>query len=80
LSEVYVGAKSVLCPLGDTPSKVFEAMLNGESGLKSVDKPFGIDTTSHVGLIPENLIPQEHMDSTRLENMLSVCYERSVVN
>lgn len=78
LSEVYVGAKSVLCPLGDTPSKVFEAMLNGESGLQAVEKPFGIDTTSHVGLIPNNLIPQEHMDSTRLENMLSVCYERSV--
>lgn len=78
LSEVYVGAKSVLCPLGDTLSKVFEAMLKGESGLKAVDTPFGIDTTSHVGLIPNNHIPQEHMDSTRLENMLSVCYERSV--
>jgi 3-oxoacyl-[acyl-carrier-protein] synthase-1 len=78
LSEVYVGAKSVLCPLGATPSKVFDAMLNGESGLKAVDKPFGIDTTSHVGLIPENFILEEHMDSTRLENMLSHCYERSV--
>jgi len=78
LSEVYIGAKSVLCPLGDTPSKVYEAMLNGETGLKSVERPFGIDTTSHVGLIPENFILQEHMDSTRLENMLALCYERSV--
>ncbi|MGB0918795.1 MAG: beta-ketoacyl synthase N-terminal-like domain-containing protein [Flavobacteriales bacterium] len=78
LSEVYVGAKSVLCPLGDSPSQVYEQMLAGVSGLKSVEKPFGVDTTSHVGLIPDNLIPQEHIDSTRLENMLSVCYERSV--
>ncbi|MBL4586490.1 MAG: beta-ketoacyl synthase [Flavobacteriales bacterium] len=78
MSEVFIGAKSVLCPLGDTPSKVFEAMLNGESGLKLVEKPFGVDTTSHVGIIPEDIIPQEHIDSTRLENMLAVCYERSV--
>lgn len=78
MSEVYVGAKSVLCPLGDSPSQVYEQMLAGVSGLKSVEKPFGVDTTSHVGLIPDNLIPQEHIDSTRLENMLSVCYERSV--
>ncbi|MGB0368312.1 MAG: beta-ketoacyl synthase N-terminal-like domain-containing protein [Flavobacteriales bacterium] len=78
LSEVYVGAKSVLCPLGDSPSQVYEQMLAGVSGLQSVEKPFGVDTTSHVGLIPDNLIPQEHIDSTRLENMLSVCYERSV--
>ena len=78
LSEVYVGAKSVLCPLGDSPSQVYEQMLAGVSGLQSVEKPFGIDTTSHVGLISDDLIPQEHIDSTRLENMLSVCYERSV--
>ena len=78
LSEVYIGAKSVLCPLGDTPSKVYDAMLRGESGLKPFEKPFGVDTKSHVGLISDDLIPQEHIDSTRLENMLSVCYERSV--
>ncbi|MDB4655912.1 beta-ketoacyl synthase [Flavobacteriales bacterium] len=76
--EVFVGAKSVLCPLGDTPSKVYEQMLAGATGLRVVEKPFGVDTTSHVGLIPDSLIPQEHIDSTRLENMLSVCYERSV--
>ncbi|MCF8277748.1 MAG: beta-ketoacyl synthase [Flavobacteriales bacterium] len=78
LSEVFIGAKSILCPLGDTPSKVYDAMLNGETGLKSVDRPFGIDTTSHVGLIPDHLIPQEHMDSLKLTNMLAACYERSV--
>lgn len=78
MSEVYVGAKSVLCPLGNTPSKAFKAMLNGETGLQAIDRPFGIDTTSHVGLIPDNLIMQEHMDSTRLENMLSQCYEQSI--
>lgn len=78
MSEVYVGAKSILCPLGDTPSIVYEAMLNGESGLQQVDKPFGIDTESYVGLISNSLIPQEHIDSTRLENMLSVCYERAI--
>lgn len=78
MSEVFIGAKSVLCPLGDTPSKVFEAMLNGESGLKAVENPFGVDTSSHVGIIPEDIIPQEHIDSTRLENMLAACYEHSV--
>lgn len=78
LSEVFIGAKSVLCPLGDTPSKVYEAMLNGESGLNAVEKPFGVDTTSQIGLIPDHLIPQEHMDSLRLTNMLAACYERSV--
>ncbi len=78
LSQVYIGAKSVLCPLGDTPSKVYEAMLNGETGLSAVEKPFGVDTTSHIGLIPDNLIPQEHIDSLRLTNMLATCYERSV--
>ncbi len=78
LSEVYIGAKSVLCPLGDTPSKVYEAMLNGKTGLRSVERPFGIDTTSHVGLIDDSLIPQEHIDSLRLTNMLAACYERSV--
>lgn len=78
MSEIFIGAKSVICPLGDTPSKVYEAMLNGETGLKSFEKPFGINTTSHVGLISNTFIPQEHIDSTRLENMLSVCYERSV--
>ena len=78
MSEVFIGAKSILCPLGDTPSQVYDAMLNGETGLKSVDRPFGIDTTSHVGLIPGHLIPQEHMDSLKLTNMLAACYERSV--
>lgn len=78
LSEVYVGAKSILCPLGDTPSKVYDAMLRGETGLKQLDKPFGVDTTSHVGLILESSIPQEHIDSTKLENMLAKCYEHSV--
>jgi 3-oxoacyl-[acyl-carrier-protein] synthase-1 len=78
LSKVYVGGKSVLCPLGDTPSVVYDAMLKGETGLQSVEKPFGVNTASHVGLISDDIIPQEHIDSTRLENMLSVCYERSV--
>jgi 3-oxoacyl-[acyl-carrier-protein] synthase-1 len=78
LSEVFIGAKSILCPLGDTPSQVYEAMLKGETGLKSVERPFGIETTSHVGLIPDHLIPQEHMDSLKLTNMLAACYERSV--
>ena len=77
LSQVFVGAKSILCPLGDTPSTVYDAMLNGESGLLATDKPFGIDTTSHLGLIPESSIPQEHFDSTKLENMLAKCYEHS---
>jgi 3-oxoacyl-[acyl-carrier-protein] synthase-1 len=76
--EVFVGGKSVLCPLGDTPSKVYEQMLAGATGLRVVEKPFGVDTSSHIGLIPDSIIPQEHIDSTRLENMLSVCYERSV--
>ncbi len=78
MSEVYIGAKSILCPLGDTPSKVYEAMLHGETGLKPVDNPFGIHTMSHVGLIPDHLIVQEHMDSLKLTNMLAACYERSV--
>lgn len=78
MNEVFIGAKSILCPLGDTPSQVYEAMLNRKTGLKSVDKPFGIDTTSYVGLIPDHLIPQEHMDSLKLTNMLAACYERSV--
>lgn len=78
MSEVYVGAKSVLCPLGNTPSMVYEAMLKGETGLRSVEKPFGIDTTSHIGLIKDDLIPQEHLDSLRLTNMLAACYERSI--
>ena len=77
MSEVYVGAKSVICPLGDTPAKVYDAMLNGETSLQSVEKPFGVDTTSHVGLVPTSFIPQEHMDSTKLENMLAKCYEHS---
>lgn len=77
LSQVFVGAKSILCPLGDTPSMVYDAMLNGESGLQATDKPFGVDTSSHVGLIPESSIPQEHFDSTKLENMLAKCYEHS---
>lgn len=78
LSEVFIGAKSVLCPLGDTPSAVYDAMLNGESGLQPIDNRFGVDTNSHVGLISNSLIPQEHIDSTRLENMFSVCYERAI--
>lgn len=53
-------------------------MLNGKTGLRSVNKPFGIDTASHVGLIPDHLIPQEHFDSLKLTNMLAACYERSV--
>jgi len=78
LSEVFIGAKSVLCPLGDTPSMVYKAMLNGETGLRALENPFGVETTSHVGLIPSILIPQEHIDSTKLENMLAKCYEHSV--
>jgi len=78
MSEVLIGAKSILCPLGNTPSQVYEAMLNGKTGLQSVQRPFGVETTSHVGLISEELIPEEHIDSLRLENMLAACYERSV--
>ena len=43
-----------------------------------MDKPFGITTSSPIGIIPEILIPQEHFDSLRLTNMLAACYERSV--
>ena len=78
LSEVYVGAKSVICPLGDTPAKVYDAMLRGETSLQSVEKPFGVDTTSYVGLVPNSFIPKEHIDSTKLEDMLVKCYEHSV--
>ncbi len=78
MSEVYVGAKSVICPLGDTPAKVYDAMLRGETSLQSVEKPFGVDTTSYVGLVPNSFIPQEHIDSTKLEDMLVKCYEHSV--
>lgn len=67
----------MICPLGDTPSKVYDAMLNGETGLKAFEKPFDVDTTSHVGLISSGSIPQEHIDSTKLENMLVKCYEHS---
>ncbi|MCB9191522.1 MAG: beta-ketoacyl synthase [Flavobacteriales bacterium] len=78
MSEVYVGAKSVICPLGDTPAKVYDAMLRGETGLHQVEQPFGVNTTSHVGLIPNSFIIEEHIDSTKLENMLAKCYEHSV--
>ena len=77
MSEVYIGAKSVICPLGDTPAKVYDAMLRGETGLQSLEKPFGVETTSHVGLVSSSFIPQEHIDSTKLENMLAKCYEHS---
>jgi 3-oxoacyl-[acyl-carrier-protein] synthase-1 len=78
LSEVYVGAKSVICPLGDTPAKVYDAMLRGETGLQQEEQPFGVNTTSHLGLIPNSFIIEEHIDSTKLENMLAKCYEHSV--
>lgn len=77
MSEVYVGAKSVICPLGDTPAKVYDAMLNGETGLQAVENPVGVETASHVGLIPSDFIVRDHVDSTKLENMLVKCYEHS---
>lgn len=77
LSGIAVGARSVICPLGDTVSIVYDAMLNGQSGLKHLEKDMGVQTDSHVGMIPDELISEEHMDSTRLENMLAHCYERS---
>ncbi|MCF8258689.1 MAG: hypothetical protein K9J06_14130, partial [Flavobacteriales bacterium] len=78
LKQVYIGAKSILCPLGDTPAEVFGNMLAGKSGLRQVDRPFGLDMAPFIGQIPDHLIPEESMDGTRLENMLSSCCSNSL--
>lgn len=76
--QVFIGAKSVLCPLGDTPAQVFSAMAEGRSGIHQVERPFGLDMTTHIGQIPDHLIPDESLDGTRLENMLSACFAHSL--
>lgn len=78
MRRVYVGAKSVLCPLGDTPSEVFRNMMLGKSGLREQQNPFGLDMTVYTGQIADHLIEDESMDATRLENMLSMCFSHSM--
>jgi 3-oxoacyl-[acyl-carrier-protein] synthase I len=77
VTRVYIGAKSLLCPLGDTPSVVFGKMLAGKSALRQVSRPFGLEMDPFIGQIPEDMIDEESMDGTRLENMLSACFARS---
>jgi len=77
LKRVYIGAKSILCPLGDTPAAVFAKMLAGQSGLRQVERPFGLEMSPFIGQIPERYIQEESVDGTRLENMLSGCFAHS---
>jgi len=78
LRRVYMGAKSIISPLGDTPAEVFAKMLAGQSGLEQCDRPFGLDMSPFIGRIPERYIRDESLDATRLENMLSGCLSHSV--
>jgi 3-oxoacyl-[acyl-carrier-protein] synthase I len=78
MKQVYVGAKSIVCPLGDTPAEVFKRMLEGQSGLRLNEQPFGLEMSPYLGQIPERYIREESMDATRLENLLSMCLENSV--
>lgn len=78
LKRVYVGAKSLVCPLGDTPAEVFAKMLAGQSGLEQFEQPFGLSMSPFIGKIPDRYIVEESLDATRLENMLSACLAHSV--
>jgi 3-oxoacyl-[acyl-carrier-protein] synthase-1 len=78
LKRVYIGAKSIVCPLGDTPSEVYRAMLGGKSGLRHFDRPFGLDMSCHMGRVSSTLLQEENVNSTKLENMLAQCYNNSL--
>jgi len=78
MKQVYVGAKSIVCPLGDTPTEVFKRMLEGQSGLRQCEHPFGLEMSPFIGQVPERYIREESMDATRLENLLSMCLGHSV--
>lgn len=64
--SVFVGAGSLVCPLGTDVSGVFERMIGGESGLSEHDH-FGQKV--FVGKIGNELIDLKE-DRTRLESML----------
>ena len=78
VKQVFIGAKSIVCPLGDTPSEVYNAMLDGRSGLRYFDKPFGLDMACHMGRVSSSLLQEKNVNSTKLENMLANCYSNSL--
>ncbi len=73
--KVFLGAPSLVCPLGDDLSKVHARMLSDESGLSPVDH-FG--KSVFAGKIGKDLI-RTVPNSTRLESMMIQTIRRSLI-
>lgn len=66
---VYPLGAGLVCPLGDSPDEVLQAMLTGKSGLKPVVTPWG---TFPMGIVEDDFLPADaqSQNPSRLERML----------
>ncbi len=66
--ELYLGAASAICPLGNTLEGIFKEMALGNTGIKKMPDAFGLGKEEFAGIIPDELITEK--ESTRLRGML----------
>lgn len=74
---VYPLAAGLICPLGNHPEEVLQAMLAGKTGLKSVETPWG---TFPMGTVDEDfsLAEAQSQEPSRLERMLLAAAGRAL--
>ena len=74
--EIYLGAASAICPLGNTLEAIFEEMALGKTGIKSVPNAFGLGKEEFLGIVPEKLITAR--ESTKLRGMICTSLQETL--
>lgn len=74
--EIYLGAASAICPLGNTLEGIFGKMALGKTGIKKVPDAFNLGKEEFLGVIPEKLITAK--ESTKLRGMICTSLQQTI--
>ncbi len=74
--EIYLGAASAICPLGNSPEEIFFEMTQAKTGIRNMPDAFGLGKEEFLGIIPEKLIAVK--ESTKLRGMICSSIQQTI--
>lgn len=74
--DVFIGATSAICPLGNDPQDIFLAMAQGKTGIKGVENAFDLGKEEFLGIVPDEHLT--HKENTKLRSMISSSLNQSL--
>ncbi len=74
--EIYLGAASAICPVGNTLEAIYNEMVLGKTGIKNMPDAFGLGKGEFLGIVPEKLITVK--ESTKLRGLICSSIQQTI--